>query len=97
MLFVGKVRNGFVPATREQVFARFKGLETDDCPFANLPESRSARRGMALTREAMRSCRWLQPKLVVQVEFTQRTEEGHHRHARFLGLRDKDASEVTRE
>jgi bifunctional non-homologous end joining protein LigD len=34
----------------------------------------------------------------VQIEFTEWTEQGHLRHARFLGLRDdKDAREVTRE
>jgi len=73
-------------------------LETSVCPFANLPEPRSARRGMAMTAEAMRLCRWLRPELVVQVGFADWTDGNHLRHARFLGIRDdKDARDVTRE
>ena len=42
LLFLGKVKNGFVPAVKEQVFRRFTGLETDVSPFANLPEAKTA-------------------------------------------------------
>jgi bifunctional non-homologous end joining protein LigD len=98
LLFVGKIRNGFVPHVRAQVFQRFKGLETPVCPFANLPEPKNARRGIPLTADAMKECRWLKPKLVAQVEFTEWTANNHLRHAKFVGLRDdKDAREVTRE
>lgn len=98
LLFIAKVRNGFVPETRAQVFRRFAGLETDTCPFANLPEPKSARRGRALTPEMMRQCRWLKPKLVAQVAFADWTDANHLRHARFLGLRDdKEAREVVQE
>ena len=98
LIFVAKVRNGFVPRLRREVFRRFSGLETELCPFANLPEAKSARRGMALTAEAMKQCRWLKPKLVAQVEFTEWTEGNHLRHARFAGLReDKDPREARRE
>ncbi len=38
--FVAKVRNGFVPHVRREVFQRLKGLETAECPFANLPAKR---------------------------------------------------------
>jgi bifunctional non-homologous end joining protein LigD len=37
--FVAKVRNGFVPHVRREVFQSLRGLETDKCPFANLPEA----------------------------------------------------------
>jgi len=98
LLFVGKIRNGFVPHVRAQVFRRFKGLETSVCPFANLPEPKNARRGIALTADAMKECRWLKPKLVAQIEFTEWTANNHLRHAKFVGLRDdKDARDVTRE
>src|SRR5258706_8998886 len=36
--FAAKVRNGFVPHVRREVFQKFKNLTTDKCPFANLPE-----------------------------------------------------------
>jgi DNA ligase D-like protein (predicted ligase) len=98
LLFVGKIRNGFVPAVKAQLFARFKALETRVCPFANLPEAKNARRGIALTAETMKECRWLEPELVAQIEFTEWTDKNHLRHARFLGLRDdKDPQQVTRE
>jgi bifunctional non-homologous end joining protein LigD len=98
LLFIAKVRNGFVPETRAQVMRRFAGLETDVCPFANLPEPKNARRGRALTAEMMRQCRWLKPKLVAQVAFADWTDANHLRHARFVGLRDdKDAREVVQE
>jgi ATP-dependent DNA ligase len=98
LMFVGKVRNGFVPALRRQVAERFKGLETSVCPFANLPEHKSARRGEALTAAVMKKCRWLKPRLVAHIEFTEWTEANHLRHSRFAGLRDdKIATEVKRE
>ena len=98
LLFVGKIRNGFVPRIRREVSRRFSGLETKQCPFANLPEPKSARRGMALTAEAMKECRWLKPKLMTRIEFTEWTDGNHLRHARFAGLRDdKDPRGVRRE
>ena len=95
-MFIAKIRNGFVPATRREVMAKMRPLETQRCPFANLPEAPGARRGLALTAEAMKRCRWVRPRLVVQVGFTEWTD--HLRHARYLGLRDaKRAREVTHE
>jgi hypothetical protein len=35
-----KVRNDFVPLVRREVASRFKGLEIDTCPFANLREKK---------------------------------------------------------
>jgi hypothetical protein len=37
----GKVRNGFIPLLRREVYQRLKHLETDICPFDNLPERKS--------------------------------------------------------
>jgi ATP-dependent DNA ligase len=76
--------------------SRFKGLEIDTCPFANLPEKK--RTQWALTKEEMKNCVWLKPELVAQIEFTEWTPDGHLRHSRFVGLReDKAAREVVRE
>jgi DNA ligase D-like protein (predicted ligase) len=98
LMFVGKIRNGFVPSTKGEVARRFTGLETDVCPFWNLPEPKTARRGMALTAEVMKKCRWLKPELVAHVEFTEWTENNHLRHSRFVALRDdKHPRDVTRE
>jgi DNA ligase D-like protein (predicted ligase) len=38
LIFVSKVRNGFVPRLRREVWSRLRGLETSQCPFFNLPE-----------------------------------------------------------
>jgi bifunctional non-homologous end joining protein LigD len=98
LMFVGKIKNGFVPAVRRQLMQHLKPLQTNSCPFANLPEAKNARRGEALTAEVMKKCRWLMPKLVAQIEFTEWTEDNHLRHSSFAGLRDdKDPREVIRE
>src|SRR4029077_10840147 len=40
LLYAARTRNGFTPALRAQLFRKFRGLETDVCPFANLPEKK---------------------------------------------------------
>lgn len=98
LLYVARTRNGFTPATRVQLMKRFRGLETTQCPFANLPEARSGRWGQGLTKAKMPDCRWLKPALVAQVEFVEWTPDNHLRHSRFVALReDRNAREVTRE
>jgi bifunctional non-homologous end joining protein LigD len=93
LVFAGKVRNGFVPHLRRKVASRFQSLETDQCPFANLPEKK--RTPWALTADEMKKCTWLEPKLVAQIEFTEWTPDKHLRHASFAGLRDdKDPQDV---
>ncbi|HEY3154788.1 MAG TPA: non-homologous end-joining DNA ligase [Candidatus Binatia bacterium] len=94
--FVAKVRNGFVPKVPREVHQKFSGLETEKCPFSNLPEKR--RTMWALTADEMKECRWLKPQLVAQIEFTEWTPDGHLRHSSFAGLRDdKEARQITRE
>jgi ATP-dependent DNA ligase len=75
LLYAVKVRNGFVPQVRREVASRFKGLQIDTCPFANLPERK--RTQWALTKEEMKNCVWLKPELVAQIEFTEWTPDGH--------------------
>ena len=94
--FVAKVRNGFVPHVRKEVFQRFAGLTTTKCPFVNLPEKR--RTIWALTADEMKECHWLKPSLVAQIEFNEWTPDQHLRHCSFVALRtDKHPREVVRE
>jgi ATP dependent DNA ligase-like protein len=94
--FVAKVRNGFVPHVRREVFHRLKGLVTEKCPFDNLPEKR--RTQWALTSDEMKECHWLKPRLVAQIEFTEWTPDEHLRHSSFVALRDdKEARQIRRE
>ena len=88
LIYAARTRNGFTPGITRALFKRFKGLETAECPFANLPEAKSGRWGAGLTAEKMAECRWLKPELVGQFEFLEWTPDGHLRHSRFLGLRE---------
>ncbi len=98
LLYASRTRNGFTPATRQELFKRMRPLRIETCPFANLPEPRGGRWGAGLTAAKMKECRWLQPDLVGQFEFVEWTADGHLRHTKFTGLReDKPAKEVRRE
>jgi ATP-dependent DNA ligase len=98
LIYAARTRNGFTPATRAQLFRKFKGLEIDTCPFANLPEARSGRWGQGLTKAKMAECQWLKPVLVGQFEFLEWTADNHLRHSRFIALRDdRPAREVRRD
>jgi ATP dependent DNA ligase-like protein len=60
-----------------------------------LTRPKTARRGEALTADAMKNYRWLRPELVAQVEFAEWTTADHLRNSRFVALRDdKPASAV---
>ena len=98
LIYVARTRNGFTPATRVQLFKKFKPLESPDCPFVNLPETKRGRWGQGLTKDKMKECVWLKPVLVAHIEFLEWTGENHLRHSRFVGLReDKTPREVRRE
>jgi bifunctional non-homologous end joining protein LigD len=38
LLYAGRTRSGFAAASRDKLFRLFRGLESPECPFANLPE-----------------------------------------------------------
>jgi DNA ligase D-like protein (predicted ligase) len=83
--FVDSVKNGFVPSTRQRVFEAIKGKEMNKCPFVNLPEEKGRYR---MDREKMATVRWLQPRIVAEIAFNERTPGEHLRHSKFLRLRD---------
>jgi DNA ligase D-like protein (predicted ligase) len=98
LIYVARVRNGFVPATRKQIFAKLQPLLSPDCPFANLPETHKGRWGTGLTADDMKKCVWVRPDLVAQIEYLEWTESDHLRHTKFVGLReDKNAPSITKE
>lgn len=98
LIYVGRTRNGFTPSMREDLFRRLGGLQTDTCPFVNLPEQKIGRWGVGLTAAKMKGCKWLKPVLVAQFEFAEWTPDNHLRHSRFIALReDKNAKDVCRE
>ncbi len=98
LIFVAKVKNGFVPRIRNEIFPVLKKLRAANCPFANLPEKKASRWGESLTAEKMKKCSWVEPRLVCQVAFVEWTDAGHLRHCTFIAIRDdKEPAEVTRE
>jgi ATP-dependent DNA ligase len=86
LVYVAKVRAGFTPALRDAVFKRFREFEADRCPFANLPETHRGQWGEGLTVEQMEKCRWLEPRLVVTIEYLEWTAANHLRHASFSAI-----------
>ena len=98
LVYVARVRNGFVPATRRMVYQKLKPLVTHKCPFVNLPETGRARWGEILDAEKMKKCVWVRPKLVAIIEFLEWTEGDRLRHSKFVALRDdKNPRDVIKE
>jgi bifunctional non-homologous end joining protein LigD len=98
LIYAARVRAGFSPATRDEVFARIKHLTTKKCPFANLPELGDGRWGQGLTAEKMKICVWLKPEAVVRIDFLEWTGADHLRHTKYVAMRDdKDPRKVVRE
>jgi ATP-dependent DNA ligase len=81
LVYVARVRNGFVPASPRQVFEKIRHLVSSTMPFVNLPDKH---RGDDLTAEKMKECVWLRPEAVAQIEFLEWTEA------------EKSASDYTR-
>jgi bifunctional non-homologous end joining protein LigD len=85
LAYAGKVGTGFDTATLRSLHERLSRIEQDTPPVT---------RGLA--RES--GARWVRPRLVAQVAFSEWTRDGKLRHPRYLGLRtDKSADEVVRE
>jgi ATP-dependent DNA ligase len=85
LVYAGKVGTGFDEATLRSLHERLSPIEQDASPFTR-----------GLVRE--NGARWVRPKLVAQIGFTEWTRDGKLRHPRYQGLRtDKDAADVVRE
>jgi bifunctional non-homologous end joining protein LigD len=98
LLFAGKVRAGFTPPVRAKLFDVLAPLAIAQCPFANLPTGRTSHWGEGVTAEEMIALRWVRPAIVVEVAFTEWTQQQGLRHAAFAAVRsDKSAREVGRE
>ena len=87
LTFVGKVGTGFTDRSRAGLASDLKRMVRATSPFA-------ARLPAALDKAA----RWVTPKLVGEVRFSEWTPDGHLRHPVWRGLRaDKAAADVCRE
>jgi bifunctional non-homologous end joining protein LigD len=78
LVYAGKVGTGFDEALLASLSARFSSLKRKESPFARPPGEKKVT--------------WLQPKLVCEVAYTERTKEGILRQASFMGLREDIAA-----
>lgn len=86
-VYVGRVGTGFSETRLSQLHRMLRRLERPHSPFINPPTGRDAQGVHSVT-----------PKLVVEIQFAEWTQEGLVRHASFLGLRDdKPAHTIIRE
>jgi bifunctional non-homologous end joining protein LigD len=63
LIYDARTRTGFTPGSRLHLMQRLRKLETAACPFANLPEACSGRRGEGLT--AHNSNSWNGPRITI--------------------------------
>ncbi|HET7120897.1 MAG TPA: non-homologous end-joining DNA ligase [Solirubrobacterales bacterium] len=78
----GKVGTGFTDADLSTLSARLAPLEREENPFAAGPRP-------------PKDARFVEPRLIAEVEYRELTKEGILRHAAYKGLReDKEAEEV---
>jgi bifunctional non-homologous end joining protein LigD len=86
--YAGRTGTGFTHAMARSLFRKLNALRTDKTPFETIPaEERGARKPI-----------WVEPEMVVEVEFHGWTHGGRVRQASFQGLReDKAAKDVVHE
>jgi bifunctional non-homologous end joining protein LigD len=81
--YVGDVGTGFSGEEIERLWRILEPLTTTDSPLRDMPA--------ALARRA----RFVEPRLAVQVRYTEMTDEGRLRHPAYLGVRE-DKSQIGR-
>ncbi|MBA3535416.1 MAG: DNA ligase D [Tatlockia sp.] len=80
--FAGNVGTGFSEKILTDIFKQLQKFTIQSNPFTTKPPGYT-------------QAKWVEPKLVCEVEFTEWTKDNHLRHPSFKGLRlDKKASEV---
>lgn len=87
LVYAGRVGTGFSRAVAQDLYRKLHAIERPDSPFAG-----------KLDADQRRQVRFVEPRLVAEVELHDWTAEGLMRHAAFRGLReDKPAQDVVRE
>lgn len=83
--YAGRVGTGFDDQLLESLGKKLEANTRKHSPYAEEPD-------------AGKGVHWVDPKLVVEIGFTEWTRDGRLRHPRFIGLRDdKRAADVVRE
>ncbi len=85
LLYAGHVGGGFTDGDLRAMHKRLMPLARKTSPFSTIPKSNEP-------------AHWVEPKVVVEVKFSEWTGDGRLRHPVFVGVRDdKSAKTVTRE
>ncbi|MEV0619957.1 non-homologous end-joining DNA ligase [Nonomuraea sp. NPDC050404] len=83
--YVGHVGTGFTESMLRELLERLAPLERPDPPF-----------GEAVPREHARDARWVEPRVVGEVQYAEVTGDGRLRHPSWRGLRrDRSPEEAT--
>jgi bifunctional non-homologous end joining protein LigD len=85
--WAGNVGTGFTEHEIDELLARLRPLERPDSPLVTAPKMPRVRKS---------DVRWVEPELVVEVEFVEWTHEGHLRFPTFLGVREDKLPEEVR-
>jgi bifunctional non-homologous end joining protein LigD len=95
LIFAGRVGTGFNEKSLREIHKKLKAIEIDSPVVEEIqePSGRWRPKGWKAS-----DSRWVKPKFVAQVQFTEWTDDGILRHPSFLGLRDdKNPKKVVRE
>src|SRR6266850_3864337 len=89
LVYAGNVGTGFNSKEIEKLLEKLRPLRRDTPPFRDIPKMPKVRKEDVI---------WVEPKLVVEVEFAEWTHDGRLRAPSYKGMReDKSAEEVRRE
>ena len=83
--YCGHAGTGFSDKTLDSLFELFKPLIIKNCPFEKVPKTNAP-------------AIWLQPELVCEIKYIEKTKDGIFRHPVFMGLRsDKEKEDLFEE
>ncbi|MBS1722181.1 MAG: DNA ligase D [Armatimonadetes bacterium] len=83
LIYTGRVGSGFNETRLDRLALQLKALVRETSPFVDVP------------KEVVKEATWVEPRLVAEVKYAERTREGVLRHPVFTGLReDKSAEDV---
>lgn len=95
LIFAGRVGTGFNEKALKEIHRKLRPLECDSAQVEEIQEPSGRWRAKGWKAS---DSRWVKPKLIAQVQFTERTDDGILRHPSFQGLReDKKPIDVVRE
>ena len=95
LIFAGRVGTGFNEKSLKEIYGKLRALEIDKPCVEEVQEPSGRWRPNGWKAS---DTRWVRPKLVAQIQFTEWTSDGILRHPSFQGLRvDKSPAKVVRE